>query len=59
MSEFRKIQDLNRKSLDGIELYSHLEVREKNEDGKMVLKEKYKRIRKEYRSMIKKENSNE
>jgi len=40
-------------------LYSHLEVREKNEDGKMVLKEKYKRIRKEYRSMIKKENSNE
>jgi hypothetical protein len=53
------IDFLNRKSLDGIELYSHLEVREKNEDGKMVLKEKYKRIRKEYRSMIKKENSNE
>jgi len=53
------IDFLNRKSLDGIELYSHLEVREKNEDEKMVLKEKYKRIRKEYRSMIKKENSNE
>ena len=53
------IDFLNRKSLDGIELYSHLEVREENKDGNMVLKKKYKRIRKEYRSMIKKENSNE
>jgi len=30
------IDFLNRKSLDGIELYSHLEVREKNEDEKMA-----------------------
>jgi len=53
------IDFLNRESLEGVEFYSHLEVREENKDGNMVLKKKYKRIRKEYRSMIKKENSNE
>ena len=52
-SEF--IDFLNKKSLDGVELYSHLEVREENEDGRMVLKKRYKQARKEYRKLIKKE----
>ena len=39
------IDFLNRKSLDGVESYSHLEAREENKDGKMVLREKYKKIR--------------
>ena len=39
------IDFLNRKSLSGSEMYTHLEVREKNKDGKMVLKEKYKHLR--------------
>ena len=52
-SEF--IDFLNKKSLSGVELYSHLEVREENEDGRMVLKKRYKQARKEYRKLIKKE----
>ncbi len=43
------IDFINRKSLDGIELYSHLETREENEDKKMVLQEKYKLIRRKIR----------
>jgi len=56
-SEF--IDFLNRKSLSGVELYSHLEVREKNKDGKMVLKDKYKQARREHRKRIKKEKKND
>ena len=52
-SEF--IDFLNKKILSGVELYSHLEVREENEDGRMVLKKRYKQARKEYRKLIKKE----
>ena len=51
-SEF--IDFLNRKGLDGVELYSHLEVREENKDRKMVLKKKYKQTRKEHHKRIKK-----
>jgi hypothetical protein len=47
------IDFLNRESLEGVEFYSHLEVREENKEGNMVLKKKYKRIRKEYRKRIK------
>ena len=56
-SEF--IDFLNRKSLSGVELYSHLEVREENKDGKMALKDKYKQARREHRKRIKKEKKND
>ena len=56
-SEF--IDFLNKKSLSCVELYSHLEVREENEDGRMVLKKRYKQARREHRKRIKKEKKND
>ena len=34
------IDFLNRKDLTGADNYSHLEIREENQDGKMVLKKR-------------------
>ena len=57
ISEF--IDFLNRESLSGVEMYSHLEVREKNKDGKMVLKDRYRQARREHRKLVRKEKKNE
>ena len=41
------IDFINRKSLNGIEMYSRLETREENKDKKMALQEKYRLIRRQ------------
>ena len=53
------IDFLNRESVDGCEDYSHLEIWEEDQDGKIKIKKELAKARKEYRSMIKKEDSNE
>jgi len=52
------IDFLNRKTISANEIreiYSHLEVREENENKVMVLQEKYKKIRREYRKPLQKQ----
>ena len=53
------IDFLNRESVVGCEDYSHLEIWEEDKDGKIKIKKGLARIRKEYRSMIKKDDSSE
>jgi len=48
------IDFLTRKDLKGVENYSHLEVRKENENGEMVIKKKYLKLRKEYQKREKK-----
>jgi hypothetical protein len=48
------IDFLNRESIDGCEDYTHLEIWEKDQDGKIKIKKEFAKTRKEYRSMIKK-----